>query len=129
VSQLLLSHSHFVINVSVARISGERFLKRIQSGRILFIGIMPQAQHAVSVGVLKIHAKSGAGFSNSAVAVVTLVEHQRQAIVDFGKVWFGFFGTTVFVECRVPVALLLLDVSQREVQRAVLGIAGQQVTD
>src|SRR5260370_7494935 len=129
VSQVLLSQSHFVINIGVAWISCERLLKRIQSRGILFIGVMSQAQHAVGIGVLKIHAESGTGFSDSTVAVLTLVEHQCQAIMDFGKVRFGFFGTAVFVESRVPVALLLLDVSQREVQRAVLGITRQQLPD
>src|SRR5579863_9803167 len=123
--QFLLGHAHFVIDVSILGIAGQRFLKCIQGGRILFIGVVPEPQHAIGFGVLEIHAEGGAGFGDGTVAVVTLIEDQSQAIVDFRKIGLGLFGAAVFIERGVPVALLLLNVSQSKVQGAVAGIVRQ----
>ena len=126
---ILLRHSHFVINVGIPRIAYQRFLKRVQGCGILFIGVMPQTQHAIGFGILKIHAQGGAGFGDGIVAVVTVVKHQGQPVVDFGEIRLGVFGTAVLVERGVPITCLLLDVSEGEMHCSVVRILGQQIAE
>ena len=66
---------------------------------------------------------------NGVFAVIALIKHQGQAIVDFGEIRLGFFGTAVFIERGVPVAFLLMDISESKMQRTVVRIIGEQIAE
>src|SRR5262249_16876259 len=99
---------HFIVGISVLRITREGFAKCIERGLILFVQIVAEPEHAIGVRILKIHAESGAGFTNGIVPVVSLVENERQPIMDGRKPRLELFRSAVFVKSAVPISLLLL---------------------
>src|SRR6185503_4553629 len=111
--------SHLVINLRIVGVARNRLLECIQSRRVLTVSVMPKSKHPVSTGVVEIHAECGARLRNCAVTVFGLIKEEGKAVVRFRKGWVGFFGTTVFVEGSVPVALTLLDVAPQEMESVV----------
>src|SRR5205823_5517031 len=91
---------------------------------VLLVRVVAESQHAIGLGIVEVHAQSGAGFADGVISVVTLVKNQCQPVVDFGEIRFGLLGCTVFVKSAVPVTLLLFQVGEQKVQRAVVRILG-----
>ena len=48
--------AHFVVNFSIFRIARQRFLKGVHRGFELLAGVMAETEHAVSLGIIEVHA-------------------------------------------------------------------------
>src|SRR6185312_15925363 len=86
------------------------------------IRVMAKPHHAISAGVVEVHAERSAGLSDGAVAVFRLIEEQGEPVMSLGKIRVRFFGGAVLVEGAVPVTLALADVAHQEMQGIVAGV-------
>ena len=48
--------AHFVINFGVFRVARQRFLEGIHRGFELLVRVMAETEHAVSLGIIEVHA-------------------------------------------------------------------------
>ena len=110
-----------VVGIDVVGIAGERLGESMNRSAVLSVRIQSQTEELVGLGVLRIHAESGARFRDRVGAVIETIEDVGQTAVVLGKVGHELRRPRDLVESIVPALLLAEHRAQSEVQGGILG--------